>query len=289
MTEKKEAAQTSAQTIDREKLEGKGLGVCTPMYGGLCYCNYHDSMIDLAIHCTHLGLPFARMRTENESLIQRARNYCADKALNQPRVTHIMWIDADIGFDPYHVLQLLTMVGTSPLEDDYDVIAGTYPKKTIKWDHVHKAVLDGVPAHELQFHTGDFVFNRKSSGPFLINKPIEVNELGTGFMMVRKATLHRLIEEEIVPKYKPDDGHAGFPPEHEIGMFYHCDVNEKGRYLSEDYWFCQQVQKAGMKVWLAPWINCLHKGTYTFSGTLAAHRVPPPVEVQELQEATTDG
>lgn len=42
------------------------------------------------------------------------------------------------------------------------------------------------------------------------------------------------------------------------------------RYLSEDYWFCQKAQEIGLKVWLCPWIQLNHVGTYVFGGTLMA-------------------
>lgn len=41
------------------------------------------------------------------------------------------------------------------------------------------------------------------------------------------------------------------------------------RYLSEDYWFCQNVRKMGGKVWLCPWISLQHVGMYIFGGSLA--------------------
>ena len=41
------------------------------------------------------------------------------------------------------------------------------------------------------------------------------------------------------------------------------------RYLSEDYMFCYNVQKIGMKVWLCPWMKLKHVGSYIFGGSLA--------------------
>lgn len=51
--------------------------------------------------------------------------------------------------------------------------------------------------------------------------------------------------------------------------------NSKGepystRYLSEDYYFCQKARKAGMKVWMLPWINLGHYGSIEFTGKIAA-------------------
>lgn len=41
------------------------------------------------------------------------------------------------------------------------------------------------------------------------------------------------------------------------------------RYLSEDYKFCQDVRSIGGKVWLCPWMQTRHVGSYVFGGSLA--------------------
>lgn len=41
------------------------------------------------------------------------------------------------------------------------------------------------------------------------------------------------------------------------------------RYLSEDYWFCQKVAKAGGGIWFCPWMQTQHVGSYIFGGSLA--------------------
>jgi len=48
------------------------------------------------------------------------------------------------------------------------------------------------------------------------------------------------------------------------------DDQTSKRYLSEDYWFCQLARKAGLKVWLCPWMHLQHAGTYVFAGKLPA-------------------
>ncbi len=41
------------------------------------------------------------------------------------------------------------------------------------------------------------------------------------------------------------------------------------RYLSEDYKFCYDLMRAGLKTWLCPWMKLQHAGTYVFGGSLA--------------------
>ena len=41
------------------------------------------------------------------------------------------------------------------------------------------------------------------------------------------------------------------------------------RYLSEDYMFCQWVNALDMDIWLCPWMQLQHVGSYVFGGSLA--------------------
>lgn len=43
---------------------------------------------------------------------------------------------------------------------------------------------------------------------------------------------------------------------------------DSNRVLSEDYHFCQHCRKLGVKVWMYPWIQTVHVGTYQFQGNL---------------------
>ena len=56
-----------------------------------------------------------------------------------------------------------------------------------------------------------------------------------------------------------------------IHAYFDCIIDpDSKRYLSEDYMFCYNVRKAGMKVWMCPWMQLKHTGSYTFGGSLAA-------------------
>ena len=93
----------------------------------------------------------------------------------------MLFIDSDINFNPQDVLAMLAL--------DKDVIGGPYPKKAIKWKSVKKAVTNNpeVDAATLEKVAGDFVFNPvKGTSQFSVTEPLEVLEIGTGFMMVKK-------------------------------------------------------------------------------------------------------
>lgn len=262
--------------IDIEQLRKKKLFVATPMYGGACNGMYTRSMCDLTALCTRYGIEMRSYFLFNESLITRARNYCVDEFLRSG-FTHLLFIDSDIGFNPQDVFALLALQGD---DDEYDIIGGPYPKKCITWEKIKQAVDKGVADENpnvLEEFVGDFVFNPviepgQTSKEIRLDEPAEVLEIGTGFMMVRREAMEKFQKAYPEIMYRPDHVRTeAFDGSREIGMFFQAEVDpESKRYLSEDYWFCQKARKAGMKVWICPWMHLQHAGFYTFGGKLQA-------------------
>ncbi|NDB85984.1 MAG: hypothetical protein EB127_25280, partial [Alphaproteobacteria bacterium] len=164
------------------------------------------------------------------------------------------------------------------LQDDespYDVIGAPYPKKCISWEKVKQAVDKGIADEDpnlLEKYVGDYVFNPKGNQKEIpIGQPVEVREIGTGFMMIRRKTFEKYTEAFPTLSYKPDHIRtAAFDGSREIMAYFDCIIDpESKRYLSEDYMFCYNVQKAGMKVWFCPWMQTQHVGMYVFGGSLA--------------------
>ncbi|MBT4697802.1 hypothetical protein HOB76_05940, partial [Candidatus Woesearchaeota archaeon] len=42
------------------------------------------------------------------------------------------------------------------------------------------------------------------------------------------------------------------------------------RYLSEDYFFCQFARKMGYQIFLCPWMELGHMGSYVFTGSMSS-------------------
>jgi len=262
--------------IKVEELQKKKLFVATPMYGGQCNGMYARSMCDLTALCLKYGIEMRSYFLFNESLITRARNYCADEFMRSG-YTHLLFIDSDIGFNPQDVLALLALQTD---ESPYDIIGGAYPKKCITWEKI-KAAVDQGKADEnpnvLEEYVGDFVFNPvidngAASKSIRLDEPAEVLEIGTGFMMIRRNTFEEYSKNIPNIMYKPDHVRTeAFDGSRNIAMFFQAEIDpESMRYLSEDYLFCQNTRKIGMKVWICPWMHLQHAGFYTFGGKLSS-------------------
>lgn len=211
-----------------EMLRANKLFVATPMYGGMCAGMYAKSTADLSAICTQYGIPVQFYYLFNESLITRARNYCVDEFMRS-EAEHLMFIDSDIGFNPQDVIALMALQAQEP--EKYDIIGGPYPKKCISWEKIKLAVDKGIAdqdANVLEKFVGDYVFNPKSGGGSIpINEPVEVLEIGTGFMMITKTALKKFIAAYPHYHYKPDHIRTeAFDGSREILQFFQAEIDQ---------------------------------------------------------------
>ena len=248
----------------------------TPMYGGQCYGSYTNSLLDLQQVCSSKGVGFQYDALFNESLIPRARNILADNFLRSD-CTHLVFLDADVGFKGLDVLRMIVL--------DKDIIGAPYPKKTISWEKVLRAaqdenirpIIEKNPTLLEQF-AADFVFSpdgTKADKDGMINikldEPLQVTETGTGFMAIKREALERYMEAYPELSYKPDHSRTKhFSGDREVFAFFDTAIDEKKRYLSEDYLFCKLAREAGLEVWLCPYMHLDHTGTITFRGSIKA-------------------
>jgi hypothetical protein len=254
-------------SIKVEELRKKSIFVATPMYGGMNHGLYMKACLDLQGLCTHYGITVKFSFLFNESLITRARNYLVDEFLHRSECTHLLFIDSDINFDAKDVIAMLAL--------DKEVIGGPYPKKAIKWKNIATGLRKDpyIEIGNLEKLAGDFVFNPvHGTKQFSVSEPLEVLEIGTGFMMVNREVFPKFEKAYPDLRYKPDHvGQAHFDGSRYIHAYFDTVIDKvTERYLSEDYMFCQWWRNIGGKIYLCPWMRTTHIGTYHFQGDMPA-------------------
>ena len=239
--------------------------ICMPCYGGMLTESTFMSYIKWANTCRQLGIDWTMETMTNESLISRARNTLTAKFLHNKESTHLMFIDADIGWEPWHLLVMLNR--------DVDVIGGLYPMKSlpVKW------CVNG--------------FEGAEEGPDGLQ---EVSKTGTGFMLIKRHVFEKL---DAHPATRPFINDIGLPAELNPYMKTYFDTAvRENRYYSEDWTFCENWRDLGGKVWVDKRVLLKHTGTYVFdyaaqeqlykdlhamaqaSGQAAPVNVPPPAD-----------
>ena len=236
--------------------------IATPCYGGMCTGFYTQSLIQAVSMFKANDIEISVSLLFNESLIQRGRNMLAHQFMQDEKYTHLMFIDADIKFEPSDIIHMI--------HADKEIICGIYPKKEINWDRVEKAVKNGMPANMLKTQTGAMVVNLKGyEGEVTVpaGEPLEIWNGGTGFMLIKREVMAKL--KEVLPSYNNDVQVLNSEINNRITEYFACAI-EPGveRLLSEDYYFCWKAREHDIKIWAAPWANLGHFGSYLFEGGL---------------------
>jgi hypothetical protein len=228
--------------------------VGTPCYGGVITTDYMTSIIELMQYSAENGFSVHIDLLGADSLITRARNTLLARFLASKDATHFMFIDADIGFKPMLVHRMLTF--------DEDVVAGMYPLKTLRWDtsprfREHEALETATLQYVGKFCEGD-EFERR--GPFATGR-----YCGTGFMLMKRQAIERLVEAHPETSYDADHIYAPAGSKQPSYALFECMIDPASRtYLSEDYGFCQRWRQLGGKIWLDAEGSLAHTGPHHF-------------------------
>jgi hypothetical protein len=220
--------------VNVDYLKTTRVHICMPCYGGMLTESTFMSYIKWSNTCRQLGIDWTMETMTNESLISRARNTLTAKFLHNKESTHLMFIDADIGWEPWHLLVMLNA--------QKDVIGGLYPMKSlpVKW------CVNGFEGAEVS-----------EDGTLQ-----EVSKTGTGFMLIKRDVFEKLNAH---PATKPFINDIGLPPELNPYMKTYFDTAvRENRYYSEDWTFCENWRDIGGQVWVDKRVLLKHTGTYVF-------------------------
>ena len=241
-------------------LPGVNLVVATPCFGGQISVLYAASLFKLqTLLRAYRDINLKMIFKDGDALITRARASLLSQFLDDPSATHLLFIDADIGFEPDQVVRLI--------ECGADMCAAVYPIKRIDWQRMKNA-LSGAqpnPAASLQY-----ALEVEDPNAVIANSGfIKVRYAGTGFLMIRRAALERMCAHYPQLRYKRDHSiDAATESDNRFALF-ECAIADDGTYLSEDFAFCKRWTDMGGEIWADLNSRLHHIGPMTFCGDLA--------------------
>lgn len=260
------------------------LMILTPTYGFSCNVDFVISLMNTLQLLQKFEVDVVVEFCKNDSLISRARNNLIAKALAhhlQPTasppapVTHVLFIDGDIVWNPWDVLKLLI--------SGKELVGGIYPKKKYNFE---KMLLPDFPRCLLDKKKGSFLndmddltflkcklvdcnLNYLSEKIEIKNNLCEVRHIATGFMMIQCSLLEDLKQRFPEMKYEDDCGFLNEAEQTQAYAFFNTEVVDR-HFLSEDWYFCELVRKAGKPVFADISINLCHVGHEYFNGSILA-------------------
>ena len=248
------------------------LAVLTPCYGGLCYSEYTISLINTIKLFESQGLPVKLFFLNNDSLVSRARNNLIGSAMLDTTITHFIFIDGDIVWNPIDIIKLI-------LSDEL-VIGGLYPKKAYKFDKLgleplvitkwieKKNQIDPNISNDtiIKNNLLDYNLNYKSTNLEIKKNIIEVKHLATGFMLFKREVIETMIDKYPETKYIDDTGFLSQEKSIYTYALFDCRVIND-RYYSEDWLFCHRWSSIGGKIYADISIDLIHIGTEKYQGS----------------------
>jgi hypothetical protein len=242
------------------------LVVATPCFGGQVTSIYASSVFALqrAVHqLSNINLK-VHLR-DGDALITRARANLMALFLDDPAATHLLFVDADIGFTPEQVFRLM--------ESGADMAAGCYPIKRINWEKAKRALAAELPKPEAA--SLDYVLEIDDPNQIkVVNGFTQVRYAGTGFLMIRRHVLERMCAH---PAYAPlqffrEHTHDTLVGSRNRFALFECMIDPTdGTYLSEDFAFCKRWTDIGGEIWADLDSRLDHVGPAVFHGEVASH------------------
>lgn len=243
------------QTEDYDKPK---IFVATPCYVGQIHVKYLESMLGLQQIFIKYGIGFEYFNIPFDSLIPRARNASVTRFMQSKDSTHLLFIDADIQFHAESVVKML--------KENKDVIAGCYPKKAIDFEAVKNNYSKTTSQLELIQSSVKYAFNFKPQKQHKMERGVlEVLDAPTGFMMVKKSVIRRMIKAFPETEYKNDVKAYQVNENDRFFDLFQSQVFDK-RYLSEDYGFCRLWQKLNGTIHADLTVKLNHIGQFSYYG-----------------------
>jgi len=268
------------RVADYVKKNNPVLYILTPCYGSMCFVNYVSCIMNTLDVLRSLNIKVQVEFCKNDSLVSRARNNLVARAMNDRRMTHILFIDSDITWDPSSILKLLVA--------DKHVVGGVYPLKHYMWEKLisdpanpyksniiqswiktkNESQLRDIVTDEVFIQNRLLSYNINYLDNYLTidNNLAKVKHTATGFMMIQRSVIETMMRAFPSTKYV-DDVHFLKPEENQFAYaLFDCGV-EDGHYYSEDWLFCHRWTKMGGNIFIDVSVNLNHTGIEDYVGS----------------------
>jgi hypothetical protein len=250
--------------------------IATPAYGGQVTTTFCESLIALR---AHFRQKHPHIRFEHKflslSLLPFTRNLFANMVMQDDSYTHLLFIDADMGFEPSLIEHMIAadkpIVGVmSPfrkLELDKlyalgDEIADPAVARLVAIDYVNASAVDFVDGATRDGEP------RPSSNLVIDGPCIRVRDIGTGIMLVKREVFDSLRQRypELMCQ-ATESFYAKFGLDGGILQCFQPMPDEHGVYAGEDTAFCRRwVEGCGGEIWAVVTETIVHVGTEKYVG-----------------------
>ena len=209
--------------------------IATPAYGGNVCSAYTESLLYTCILLSQHNIEF-QLKFINNQIVTRARNMLCSIFMSDNTFTHMIFIDADIVWEPEHVIMLI--------KHDLECVIGIYPNKNYYW-------VD----NKIKTNSSSYISDNNNNN---IENLIRVEKAATGFMLLKKTALLR-IKNDVGSFFLPSVTGKRIT----LYNYFDCNIVDND-YLTEDYYFSYLFNKNGGIIYADTRIKLKHIGSHEY-------------------------
>lgn len=223
-------------------LRGTYIAISVPCYRGVVPIEWAIAFAATQDLLREYGVQSYLQTRAGSGLVHAVRNDLVHAALIRPRVTHVLFVDDDVVWEPDHVLRLAAWGQKHPF------VCGVYPTKTEE---------DNFPVDLVRFPDGRLVMSEEGL--------LRASVVPGGFMLLRRDLFDRMTPEVAVSVPARGD----LKGQSVRGYFDFMQCGEAA--LGEDVSFCKRWTDVGGEIWIDTGINLKHFGTKAYDASFVEY------------------
>jgi hypothetical protein len=241
------------------------VAIATPTFDGNVIHEYVHSLRALETEFQKNQIQSTLITLEATTLAF-ARNTFASIVMNDKSYTHLLFVDADMGFMPEAVMKMI--------RSGYAVTGCICPKRQLNFVKFHAASRSITNPEQAQLAAADYVaataLERNDRGEYVIKDGfVRTRLIGMGISLIRREALEELAQK--LPELVSNSDKDRYYNVAVKGRVLQCFANiyADGVLSSEDASFCKRWIQCGGEIWALIDQTVIHVGRNKCVGNLA--------------------
>lgn len=248
--------------------------IATPTHGEIFYAPYVTTLFDLMRTFEKKKWP-SLFATCAYADVATSRNYLLTRWFDQTDASHILFIDADMGFNPKLIADMVRL--------GKPVVGVIYTKRQVDLARLAQLIKKGESPNAAIAKAHDFIV-RLIPGrvPLDFNGFMEVAGCGAGILLVHRSAITKMLQK--MPQIDNRGAQRRFPEEENLKRIICAfdPMSVEDTPLSEDYSFCYRWREiCGGEIWARFDQSVVHIGLHKFSSRYSdANQMGPRIVIK---------
>ena len=246
--------------------------IATPAFGEMFYTPYVQSVLRLQRAALARNWSI-RHATVSYAYISDSRNYLLTHWYDKTDSSHLLFVDADMGFDPQLIFDMVAF--------DKPVTGVIYTKRQVNLMKLAELAAKGEPPERAIARAHDFIVRPlRGRPPRRTRGFIEVEGCGTGIMLIKRETVTTMLEK--LPAINDTNAKKTSPMTAGLDRLIRAfDVIEvDGAPLVDDFAFCHRWQKlCEGELWARADQSVTHIGLHKYGSRFTDAGLQPRITV----------